>query len=144
MKAGTATRRRVDPARLARRVRALTLPMALVMGFWFYRSFGILRVPAGMDSMPGTPPGSVCIIDKRPSTAAVGHVVFVRAPGGGIVLSRVQSQTPAGSFVVLHDNPESALPDSRSFGPASPDAIVGVVLVLFPGPGIDGEAIDGR
>jgi hypothetical protein len=130
--------------RLARWVRRAVLPFALLCGFVLYVCFGTIRVPAGMDTTPAIPPGSLCIVDKRAGQAAVGHAVFVDLPKGGTLLTRVAAIDAQGRLVLRNDRADSELPDSRQFGPLPRSSVRGVVLCVFPGEGEPGEVIRGR
>jgi hypothetical protein len=137
--------RRFDPERLARWLRRATLLGAGVAAVWFFRCFGTERVPAGMDGVASIPPGSLCIVDRRGGSAAVGHHVFADVPGGGTVLSRVAAVEPDGTLVLHNSNAGSAMPDSRAFGPLPRSRVRGVVLVVFPPEAPSpGQRIDGR
>lgn len=137
--------RGIDPLRLARLARRLTLPLALVAGIAFFACFGAVRVPPGMDTLPSIPPGSLCIVDKRGGAAQVGDEVFVDLPLGGTLLTRVQAIDAEGRLVVQNDRQESQLPDSDQFGPLPRSAVRGVVITtLYSGQGETGEPIRGR
>jgi hypothetical protein len=143
--AGAATGRgRLDPRRLRSWVVRAALPVVLVGVLVFYLCFGMLRVPAGMDTIARIPPGAWCLIDKRAGSVRVGSAVFVDLPAGGTLLSRVTAIDEDGSLRVANDNPDSALPDSDQFGPLPAACLRGVVLVVFGGDGPPGERIDGR
>lgn len=120
-----------EPQRIARALRRLTLPFAVVAGIVFWQMYGVVRVPEGMDTMPHIAPGSACLVARNGNTAKVGHEVFCDVPDGGTVLSRVQEITADDRLVLRHDHTESRLPDSRAFGPVARDAVRGVVLVVF-------------
>lgn len=107
------------------------LPFALLCGLALWLCFGLLRVPAGMDTTPAVPPGSTCVIDKRSGAAQVGSLVFVDVPGGGTVLSRVREVAADGGLLLRHDNLESRLPDSRALGALPRTALRGTVLTVF-------------
>lgn len=74
-------------------------------GVWMYLSYGLLRVPAGMDTMPDThPPSTLCLIQKRPSQVPRGAVVFLDVEGGATLLTRVVGTAPDGALTIQHDN----------------------------------------
>lgn len=133
-----------DPVRLARVLRRSILPLALLAVVLFLLRFGALRVPAGMDSMPSIPPGSLCLIDKWHSSAQPGDEVFVDLPDGSVLLSRLVAVGEDGSLVVQNDADASRLPDSDQFGPLPRQRLRGTVLVVFAGQGAPGEAVRGR
>lgn len=120
-----------EPQRIARALRRLTLPFAVVAGIVFWQMYGVIRVPEGMDTMPHITPGSACLVARNGSAAKVGHEVFCDVPDGGTVLSRVQEITADDRLVLVHDHAGSRLPDSRAFGPVARDSVRGVVLVVF-------------
>jgi len=116
--------------RLARRVRFLGLPFVVLGGLWLWRSYGMLGVPSGMDTLPSThPPGTRCLVDKHPHTIVPGAVVFAEA-GGGLVLGRVAEVTPSGQLRLEAENAASRwaylLADPVPMG-----AVRGLVLVTF-------------
>jgi hypothetical protein len=122
--------RGLDPARVAKYVRRITPIVAFVCVGVLWLNFGWLRVPAGMDTTPSAPPGSLCIIRKRPGPAAVGSLVFANVPGGGVVLSRVVARD--GDAVVLrHDDPDSRMPSSEHFGAVPDEEIAAVVISVL-------------
>ncbi len=97
----------VDTLKIARGLRRLMLPLAILLGLALYWSFGWIRVPAGMDTMPDSyPAGSLCFVLKHPSRVSVGAIVFVDLPTGGTLLARVSAIRDQG-FELLADNPES-------------------------------------
>jgi hypothetical protein len=120
-----------DPLPPSRWLRRATWVLAIVAGIVFFAWFGTQRVPAGMDTVPSIPPGSLCIIDRRQGAAKVGSHVFLDVPAGGTVLSEVTAADEEKVFV-LHPNAASALPDSRSFGPLPRSSVRSTVLVVFP------------
>lgn len=121
--------RRVDPLRLARLVRRVSLVGGVVLGTWFLLQFGSRWVPAGMDTVPSIPPGSWCIVDRWAVGLAVGSDVFVATPRGEL-LSRVASLN-GDQVVVENPNPGSRWPDRRTFGPLPRRAVRATVLVVF-------------
>ncbi|MGE3174106.1 MAG: hypothetical protein AB7O97_15875 [Planctomycetota bacterium] len=135
---------RIHSLRLARLARRLTLPLALVLGAALFWCFGAIRVPAGMDTLPEIPPGSLCILDRRDGRLQPGMAVFVDLPDGSTLLSRIEAVDDEGRLIVRNDNARSRLPDSAAFGALPRSAARGVVLVVFPGDGPRGEAFDGR
>lgn len=132
-----------DPQRAAKVLRRLMLPFAVVAIGVFWWCFGALQVPAGMDTMPAIPPGSVCIIDKRKGSARVGHEVFVDLPQGGTLLSRVVDVDADDRLVLRNDDPQSRLPDSAQLGALPRHCLRGTVLVVFAADR-PGEPIRGR
>ena len=121
-----------DAVRLTRWIRRLALPVVLLALFFFYLNFGWQTVPGHMDTMPeSAPPGSICAIDKRPTTLkAKTSVVFLEVPGG-VLLSRVSRIEPDGRFHIRHDNRESKYLSFESMGPYSVDRVRGLVLGVF-------------
>ena len=124
-------KRRWTPMAAARVVRRLTLLFGFAALFWFWNTYGMFRVPVGMDTTPRIPAGSSCLVDKRGSIAKVGHDVFCDVPDGGVVLSRVLEVTTEDHLVLRHESSESRLPDSRAFGPLPRSSVRGVVLFVF-------------
>ncbi len=127
-----------DPQRVARWLRRGTALIAVVGFVWLVMRYSTAWVPAGMDTVPGLPPGSWCIIDRHPALR-VGADVFVDAPGGRIV-SRIAAVDDT-TVTVLHPNSASSVPDSRTFGPLARTQVHGTVLVVFAA---DGEVPRGR
>jgi hypothetical protein len=144
LRAGAAGRARLDPRRLQRWVVRAALPVLVVAVAALLLCFSVLRVPAGMDSIPRIQPGSWCLIDKRAGSVRAGCVVFVDVPDGGTLLARVTEIAADGSLWVANDNLQSALPDSGDFGRLPASSVRGVVLVVFGGDGPPGEAVHGR
>ena len=128
-----------DTVRLSRWIRRLALPVVLLALFFFYLHFGWRTVPAGMDTMPeSAPPGSICAIDKRPTTLkAETSLVFLEVPGG-VLLSRVWRLEPDGRFQIRHANRESKYLRYESMGPYSIDKVRGLVLGVFRFESFDG------
>lgn len=133
--------KRVDPLAIARRVRQVTLLLAVGAGIWIFTCFGTRWVPPGMDAVLDAPPGSYCILDKRASSVKVGSNVFVDVPGVGVVLSRIDTMDELS--ITLHNpNPLSQMPDSRALGPVPRRCVLGVVLGVFPRD--SSEVLDGK
>lgn len=143
MRATGGTTAGFEPQRFARALRRLTLPFAVVAGIVFWQMYGVIRVPEGMDTIPGIAPGSTCLVARSGGKAMVGHEVFCDIPDGGTVLSRVMEITADDRLVLRHDHADSRLPDSRAFGPVARDSVRGVVLVVF-GSDADAEVPRGK
>lgn len=125
---------RFDPTLLARRLRRWILLSSIAVFAWFLLQFGTMHVPAGMDTMPGAPPGSWCLVDRWAVGLRVGSDVFVDGPAG-LVLSRVVALTD-DTVSIEHPNSRSRHPDSRQFGPIPRRAVRSTVMtVLAPGGG---------
>lgn len=123
----------VDPVQVARWIRRATVALAVVCIVWLFATVSWRWVPAGMDTVPGIAPGSMCLVDRRASAVAVGRDVFVTTPDGAVVLSRVTAIDPE-HVTVINPNPEAPYPDSRVFGALPRDRLRGTVLcVLAPG-----------
>ncbi len=121
----------LDSMKAARLMRRAMLPLAILMGLLLYLNYGWLRVPTGMDSMSANyPPGTLCLIDKRPSGLARGSVVFVDLPDGGSLIARVTSVAETGLYLAA-DNPGSRFADLLSARPFPRDAIRALVLTGF-------------
>jgi hypothetical protein len=129
----------LDPLVGARWIRRFTMLVAIASGIWIFTAFGTEWVAAGMDTVPTVPPGSWCLVDRRASSARPGCDVFVEAPGGALLLSRV-AEMDADTLTVLHPNTSSAWPDSRTFGRLPRRQLRGTVVTAFP----PGEAVRGR
>lgn len=123
------TRARVDPHRVARFVRRVTLVLAVGLGLWCYASFGTEWVPPGMRTVPAIEPGSLCVVDRRAGAVQVGRDVFVRVNGVRL-LTRVTAID--GDAVTVH-NPDAMAPypDSRAFGALARRQVLGAVMVVF-------------
>lgn len=75
--------------RLARWTRRLALPLLLVGVVSLWHGYGMLTVPAGMDTLPEThPPGTRCLVAKHPRHLVAGAVVFAEV-AAGTVLGRI-------------------------------------------------------
>lgn len=124
--------------RLAGWIRRLALPCVLLGGLWLWRGYGMLTVPAGMDTLPDThPPGTRCLVEKRPRHVVAGAVVFVDVSAGtpddgeaGTVLLRVVETTPDGRVTLAADNTASPWA-SLVRQPLPESAIRALVLVTF-------------
>lgn len=121
--------RRFDPIRVARWVRRATLVLMVGVGLWCFAVLGTERVPPGMRTVPGVEPGSLCVVDRRASSAAVGRIVFVRA-GGILLLTRVTAVV-GDALTLANPDPMAPFPDSRAFGPVSRDQVRGTLLFAF-------------
>lgn len=95
----------MNPARLRPWVTRIGLVLTLVLVVLFVRTYGMLTVPPGMDTMPDYPPGTLCVIEKWPGEVQIGAVVFVEVEDGSL-LTRVAAVTD-GTFQVRHDDPRS-------------------------------------
>ncbi|MCC6669897.1 MAG: S24/S26 family peptidase [Planctomycetes bacterium] len=94
----------------------------------FVWRFQFLRVPAGMDTLPDAlPPGSIVVIEKRPSVVRVGAIVLLRRDGG-VVFTRVHEVLPDGRIRTRHDNPASRLGGDEVSGPFAVAELAGLVL----------------
>ena len=127
--------------RVASRIRRLALPIVLLgsVALWF--NYGLLGVPIGMDTMLDThPPGTRCLIEKRPSRVRQGGVVFVDLPDGGTLLARVAAVDDQGRISLACDNPRSRYRElADELGAIDPSAVRALVLVAFtPTPGAPG------
>jgi len=138
----------MNPARLAKTVRRLVVPVMIVAVIVLWMCFGSMRVQAGMDTltgielagrrMPPVPAGSLCIVDKRQSAVSEGAAVFVELEDRSVLLSRVVAVTEDG-LVLRNDNRASRLPDSGVLGTVPLTALRGTVMVVFPPEGADGR-----
>lgn len=143
---GTVPSRKVpgfDPPQLARRLRRVTWLAAAIATVVFLCWYGAERVPRGMNTIPGIPPGSLCLVDRRASAAKVGSDVFCDVPDLGLVLSRITA-VDADTITIEHPNPQAAWPDSRAFGPLPKRALRSTVLVVFAPEGAADGAPRGR
>jgi type IV secretory pathway protease TraF len=128
-------RSRFDPALLARRLRRWIVLPSIAVFAWFLLQFGTMHVPAGMDTMPGAPPGSWCLVDRWSVGLRVGSDVFVDGPAG-LLLSRVVALTD-DTVSIEHPNPRSRHPDSRQFGPLPRRAVRSTVMTVLAAGGAD-------
>ena len=127
----TKVQRRPPTIAAARVLRRAMLPMALAAALLFFWKFGTLTVPAGMDTLEELlPPGTVCVVDKRPWHVRPGAVVFVDLPDGGTLLSRVE-RVDGDRLWLRHDNPKSRFADGEELGALSVDAVRALVLTAF-------------
>lgn len=122
----------MNPFRLRRWVLRSGVVLLALFVVWLVSLYGILRVPEGMDTLPGThPPGTICIVRKAPGRITLGEhgaVVFLRVPGGGTVLTRVVRIDERGMLHVRHDNRESRFVRYEQMGPYPLDAVEALVL----------------
>ncbi len=104
----------------------------IILGTLLYTQYGLLRVPAGMDTMPDSfPPGTLCLIEKSPSVVIPQKsVVFVDLPQGGTVLTRVV-EIVGDDLIVQHDNPKSGLGFPGGKGAVELSWVRGLVLTAF-------------
>ncbi|HLU38203.1 MAG TPA: hypothetical protein VK081_02385 [Planctomycetota bacterium] len=128
------------PLRAAKVVRRLALPVVLLGGLLLWRNYGMFTVPEGMDTLPDShPPGTRCLVEKRPSRVRPGSVVFVEARGG-ILLSRVDAVLPGDRILLAHENPRSRFADLQD-QPFPLSAVRALVLVAFvPTPEVPSRA----
>lgn len=111
-----------------RRLRIVGFTVVGVTVLAFVWRFQFLRVPAGMDTLPDAlPPGSIVVIEKRPTVVRAGAIVLVRRDGG-VVFTRVHEVLPDGRILTRHDNPASRLGGDAVLGPFAVDELTGLVL----------------
>ncbi|MCA8948338.1 MAG: hypothetical protein KDE27_02480 [Planctomycetes bacterium] len=115
---------------VARRLRRATLVVGLALLVVGYLRYGARWVPAGMDTVPAVPPGTFCVIAKQAGSVQVGSHVFVELPDGREVFSRVATRS-GDEITILHPNPHTGWPDSRTLGPLPLSAVRGLVLGAF-------------
>ncbi|MHC5064022.1 MAG: S24/S26 family peptidase [Planctomycetota bacterium] len=121
----------LDSMKAARLIRRAMLPIAILLGFLLYWNYGWLRVPVGMDTMPGEyPAGTLCLIDKRPSRLVEGSVVFVDLAEGGTLLARVAAVVEQG-FWLKSDNPDSRFAERLQAEAMPRESIRALVLTSF-------------
>lgn len=119
----------IRATRIVLRLGVMLLVLCAVVLYW---NFGLLRVPAGMDTMTDThPPGTLCVIEKAPSSLEEGAVVFIDLPDGSTVLTRVVTVHGDGSIAVRHDNRGSVFTYLEAHGPYRGAAVRGLVLTMF-------------
>ncbi len=110
----------------------LGIPVLIVSIVVLYVNYGLLGVPQGMDTMVDThPPGTLCLIQKRPSSVTPGAVVFVDLDDGGTVLSRVVEVSDDETFTIRHDNRKSVFLYLEERGPYRVDAVRGIVVSML-------------
>lgn len=98
---------KLNPNRLRRWPRRVLGVAAIVLFVLLWLNYGWRRVPLGVDTMPSTPSGALCLVQKRPRMPAVGSVVFVTLPdGAGEIVARVVSNASDGACTVKVDNPK--------------------------------------
>lgn len=120
----------MNTLRATRWMRRAIVPVALLCAVALLWNYGTISVPAGMDTMSRDyPPGTVCLVLKRPSRVAPNSVVFVDV-AGGTLLTRVAGVTDEG-LLVEHDNPQSRFPDRDELGLLPYTAVRGLVLTAF-------------
>jgi hypothetical protein len=127
----------LDPIRAAHWLRRGTWIAAALLFVWFFVRFGTRWVPAGMNTVPGLPPGAWCIVDRWSRGLRVGSDVFVDGPNG-VLLSRVTA-LDAATVTVQHPNPNAFWSDSRTFGPLPRSSVLATVMVALPPSGSGAE-----
>ena len=91
-----------------------------------------LRVPEGMDTMPDThPPGTICLIEKAPSSLEEGSVIFIDLPDRSTLLTRVAAVHDDGSVSIRHDHRASGFVYLEAKGPYPRGAVRGLVLTML-------------
>jgi hypothetical protein len=78
----------LNPTRLRPWITRIGLVLAVAGILLFLRTYGVLTVPPGMDTLPEFPPGTVCVIEKWPGEVPIGAAVFVEVDDGSL-LTRV-------------------------------------------------------
>jgi hypothetical protein len=127
--------------RVARWARRIGLAAAVAGFVLFFNRFWVMRVPAGMDTMPlSHPPGALCIVDRRPPRLVPGAAVFVELPEGGVLLLTVDRVVAGGepgaeTFFARSDNPVSRWAQRGPLGPYPVSAVRGLVLAVIGGGG---------
>ena len=131
----------MNPTPLSYVLRRGLLPVAIVLGVMLGVNYGTIRVPAGMDTLPDEfPPGSLCVVDKRPGPPRVGEVLFF-LHRDGVLLSRV-ARVEGGAVYFDHSD-ASRFPDGEELGPVSVDQIHALLLTAFVPDGAGGP-VGGR
>lgn len=97
----------LQPVRIRRYVLRIGLFVAIIGMVILVRTYGTVRVPVGMDTMPSLPAGTTCIIQKRPSSVRKDSVVFVDLDDGSTVLARIATVDEQGALRLVIDNRES-------------------------------------
>ena len=122
----------MNSLRLTRLVLACSVPTLIVCTVILHYSYGLVRVPAGMDTMVEThPPGTLCVIEKSPGSLPANSVVFVDLPDGSTVLTRAVAVNADGGIDIRHDNRASRFQYLESAGPYPLQAVRGHVLSFF-------------
>lgn len=131
----------MDPTRLSYVLRRGLLPVAIVLGVLLGVNYGTIRVPAGMDTLPDEfPPGSLCVVDKRPGRPRVGEVLFF-FHRDGVLLSRVARVE--GDAVFFAHSDSSRFPDGEELGPVPIQQVHALLLTAFV-PDAAGGPVGGR
>lgn len=99
--------------------------------------FDVQTLPReGLSPLMEYRPGCHLLIDRRRLEGREGEALLFRDDLGRLLIGRV-AEAPAAEtrpgIYLLADNPELALPDSRSLGPIAPQRIVGRVVCALPG-----------
>jgi signal peptidase I len=115
---------------------------ALVFGIFIKIFLFDLMVTEGSSMMPAIKPGTVLVIGRlvygfripwkdhyllRWAAPREGDVVVFYTPAGDLAVKRCREIGDRGEFMALGDNGLQSY-DSRSYGPVSPDRIIGKVL----------------
>lgn len=106
------------PMRWARRLRRVTIVLAIAAGIVFFTRYGTEWAPSD-STVPAVPANAWCIVDRWQSAAAAGRNVFFDRPGQGLQVDAVTAVT--GDTLTL-----------ASFGTIDRHRIRGTILVVFP------------
>ncbi|MDR2159451.1 MAG: S26 family signal peptidase [Treponema sp.] len=115
---------------------------ALVLGIFMKIFLFDFIVAEGTSMAPAIKPGTVLFVSRlvyglrvpwkdryllRWSAPREGDVVVFYTPAGDLAVKRCREVRDRGEFMALGDNSLQSY-DSRSYGPVSPDRIIGKVL----------------
>ena len=115
---------------------------ALVFGMFIKIFLFDLMVAEGSSMLPAIKPGTVLVISRlvygfrvpwkdryllRWAAPNEGDVVVFYTPSGDLAVKRCGETGDGGEFMALGDNSLQSY-DSRSYGPVSPDRVIGKVL----------------
>jgi len=108
----------VNPTRLHRLARRLTLLAVLAGGFYLWQRFEVISLPeAGRSPLLRITPGNQLWLDRRPGEIGVGDVLFYEQPDGSIGFAEVEVVDPdADRYWLSTDAPGVPAVDSDELG----------------------------
>jgi len=128
--------RGLDPQRLVRPLRLLTLALAAAGALYLWRRYDLMLLPAGGCSpLASLAPGDRLLLDRRPRAPVVGDALVFAGPENALHLAVVRQARGSGDARELWLETEVADcpgPDSRELGWIPARSVRARVLLALP------------